>query len=50
MGNNQIQGIAVWGYSYGGSLTLEGNGSLEINKTEYRGTDFFNGRRGKRTV
>lgn len=37
MGNNQIQGIAVWGYSYGGSLTLEGNGSLEINKNRVQG-------------
>ena len=37
VGNNQIQGIAVWGYSYGGSLTLEGNGSLEINKNRVQG-------------
>lgn len=37
VGNNQIQGIAVWGYSYGGSLTLEGNGTLEINKNRVQG-------------
>ena len=37
VGNNQIQGIAVWGYFYGGSLTLEGNGSLEINKNRVQG-------------
>lgn len=41
VGNNQIQGIAVWGYSYGGSLTLEGNGSLEINKNRVQGEPIF---------
>ena len=41
VGNNQIQGIAVWGYFYGGSLTLEGNGSLEINKNRVQGEPIF---------
>lgn len=41
VGNNQIQGIAVWGYSYGGSLTLEENGSLEINKNRVQGEPIF---------
>ena len=41
VGNNQIQGIAVWGYSYGGSLTLEGNGTLEINKNRVQGEPIF---------
>lgn len=41
VGNNQIQGIVVWGYSYGGSLTLEGNGSLEINKNRVQGEPIF---------
>ena len=41
VGNNQIQGIAVWGYSYGGSFTLEGNGSLEINKNRVQGEPIF---------
>ena len=41
VGNNQIQGITVWGYSYGGSLTLEGNGSLEINKNRVQGEPIF---------
>lgn len=41
VGNNQIQGIAVWGYTYGGSLTLEGNGSLEINKNRVQGEPIF---------
>lgn len=41
VGNNQIQGIAVWGFSYGGSLTLEGNGTLEINKNRVQGEPIF---------
>lgn len=41
VGNNQIQGITVWGYSYGGSLTLEGDGSLEINKNRVQGEPIF---------
>ena len=41
VGNNQIQGITVWGYSYGGSLTIEGNGSLEINKNRVQGEPIF---------
>ena len=41
VGNNKIQGITVWGYYYGGSLTLEGKGTLEINKNRKKGGPVF---------
>ena len=30
-GENHLEMLRVWGYSYGGSVTLTGNGSLTIN-------------------
>ena len=31
VGSNEVQGIMVYGFGYGGSLSIEGNGSLIVN-------------------
>lgn len=31
VGSNEVQGIMVYGFGYGGSLSIEGNGSLTVN-------------------
>ena len=33
-GTNSIQGLSVWGWGYGGSVTILGNGTLYVNKNK----------------
>ena len=34
MGDNQIKSLIVWGYGYGGSVEILGDGTLTINKNK----------------
>lgn len=34
VGTNELQNIQVWGYMYGGSLTVTGKGKLTVNKNK----------------
>lgn len=37
VGTNELQNIQVWGYMYGGSLTVTGKGKLTVNKNKNLG-------------
>ena len=37
VGENELKGIVVWGFMYGGSLTITGDGKLTINHTNTPG-------------
>lgn len=37
VGDNQIKGLTVWGYGYGGSVEVFGDGTLTVNKNKEDG-------------